>query len=67
MPVHFKHLDSGKIDTTESYFSDQFLRGRINSGKESNEGYDPILVRRLKERNWTFTAIYASSLLRLAN
>ena len=44
MPVHFKHLDSGKIDTTESFFSDQFLRGRINSGAESNEGYDPILA-----------------------
>lgn len=43
MPVHFKHLDSGKIDTTESFFSNLFLRGRINSGKESNEGYDLIL------------------------
>ena len=42
MPVHFKHLDSGKIDTTESFFSNQFLRGRIDSGKESNEGYDLI-------------------------
>jgi len=44
MPVHFKHLDSGNIDTTESFFSDQFLRGRINSGAESNEGYDPIFA-----------------------
>ena len=44
MPVHFKHLDSGKIDTTESFFSDQFLRSRINSGVESNEDYDPILA-----------------------
>ncbi len=43
MPVHFKHLDSGKIDTTESFFSNLFLRGRIDSGKESNEGYDLIL------------------------
>jgi hypothetical protein len=42
MPVHFKHLDSGKIDTTESFFSNSFLRGRIDSGKESNEGYDLI-------------------------
>jgi len=43
MPVHFKHLDNGKTDTTESFFSNQFLMGRINSGKESNEGYDLIL------------------------
>ena len=43
MPVHFKHLDNGKIDTTESFFSNQFLRARIDSGKESNEGYDLIL------------------------
>jgi hypothetical protein len=43
MPVHFKHLDSGNIDTTESFFSNLFLRGRISSGKESNEGYDLIL------------------------
>lgn len=43
MPVHFKHLDSEKIDTTESFFSNQFLRGRIDSGRESNEGYDLIL------------------------
>ena len=42
MPVHFKHLDSGKNDTTESFFSNQFLRGRIDSGKESNAGYDLI-------------------------
>jgi hypothetical protein len=42
MPVHFKHMDSGKIDTTESFFSNLFLRGRIDSGKESNEGYDLI-------------------------
>ena len=44
MPVHFKHLDSGKVDTTESFFSDQFLRSRINSGEESNADYDPILA-----------------------
>jgi hypothetical protein len=42
MPVHFKHLDTGKTDTTESFFSNQFLRARIDSGKESNEGYDLI-------------------------
>jgi hypothetical protein len=56
MPVHFKHLDSGKIDTTESFFSNLFLRGRIDSGKESNEGYDLIFEEGRNEewceRHW---------------
>lgn len=42
MPVKFTHLDTRKVDTTESFFSDQFLKARINSGRESNEGFDPI-------------------------
>jgi len=56
MPVHFKHLDSGKIDTTESFFSNLFLRGRIDSGMESNEGYDLIFEEGRNEewceRHW---------------
>jgi len=56
MPVHFTHLDTGKIDTTESFFSDQFLRSRINSGKESNEGFDLIFDEgrdeAWRDRNW---------------
>ncbi len=56
MPVHFKHLDSGKIDTTESFFSNLFLRGRIDSGRESNEGYDLIFEegrnKEWCERHW---------------
>jgi len=56
MPVPFKHLDTGKIDTTESFFSDQFLKSRINSGQESNRGFDPIFDEGREEawrdRNW---------------
>lgn len=56
MPVHFKHLDSGNIDTTESFFSNLFLRGRIDSGNESNEGYDLILEEgrneEWREQHW---------------
>ncbi|MFQ5444281.1 MAG: hypothetical protein ACE5EK_06645 [Nitrospinales bacterium] len=56
MPVQFQHLDTGRIDTTESYFSDQFLKGRINSGQESNRGFDPIFDEGREEewqdRNW---------------
>lgn len=43
MPVQFLYLDSMETDTTESFFSDQFLRARINGNKPSNVNYDPIL------------------------
>jgi hypothetical protein len=42
MPVQFSYLDSMETDTTESFFSDQFLRARINDNKPSNIKYDPI-------------------------
>ncbi|MZG30318.1 MAG: hypothetical protein F3741_05820 [Nitrospinae bacterium] len=42
MPVQFVHLDSGETDTTESFFSDHFLRARIDDNKPSSKGYDPI-------------------------
>lgn len=41
--MKFTHLDTKDIETTESYFFDQFLGARIDSGNESNEGYDLIL------------------------
>ena len=41
--MKFAHLDTKDIETTESYFFDQFLGARIDSGMESNEGYDLIL------------------------
>lgn len=41
--IKFTHLDTKDIETTESYFFDQYLGARIDSGNESNEGYDLIL------------------------
>ena len=42
MPVQFSYLESMETDTTESFFSDPFLRARINDNKPSNVKYDPI-------------------------
>jgi hypothetical protein len=39
----FTHLDTKEVETTESYFFDQFLSARIGSENESNEDYDLIL------------------------
>lgn len=56
MPIKFQHLDSGKADTTESFFSNQFLQARIDSGNESNQGFDPIFDEgrdaEWREKNW---------------
>ncbi len=41
--MKFTHLDTKDVETTESYFFEQFLGARIDSGSESNEGYDLIL------------------------
>ena len=41
--IPFTHLDTKDVETTESYFFDRFLGARIDSGNESNEGYDLIL------------------------
>ena len=41
--IPFTHLDTKEVETTESYFFDRFLGARIDSGNESNEGYDLIL------------------------
>jgi len=43
MPVKFAHIDTMQTDTTESFFSDHFLRARISDNKPSNKDYDPIL------------------------
>ena len=42
MVAKFTHLDTGDIETTESFFSDRFLKARIESGPPSNEGLDLI-------------------------
>ena len=41
--IKFTHLDTKDVETTESYFFDQYLGARIDSGNESNKGYDLIL------------------------
>jgi len=38
----FTHLDTGDIETTESFFSNRLLKARIESGYPSNEGLDLI-------------------------
>ncbi len=42
MPVHFTYVENQETDTTESFFSDHFLRARIGDSKPSNNEYDPI-------------------------
>jgi hypothetical protein len=42
MPVQFSYMDTMETDTTESFFSDHFLRARISDNKPSNVEYDPI-------------------------
>ena len=42
MVEKFIHLDTGAIESTESFFSDRFLKARIESGNPSNEGLDLI-------------------------
>ncbi len=56
MVKKFTHLDTGDIETTESFFSNQFLKARIESGNPSNEGLDLILDEgrsdNWQEKNW---------------
>ena len=49
--MKFTHLDTNDVETTESYFFDRFLSARIDSGNESNKGYDPILDLG-REQDW---------------
>ena len=42
MVEKFIHLDTSNIETTESFFSNRFLKARIESGHPSNEGLDLI-------------------------
>ena len=56
MVENFTHLDTGDIETTESFFSNRFLRARIESGHPSNEGLDLIFEEKRssewQEKNW---------------
>lgn len=42
MSIHFTNMENMETDTTESYFSEHFLRARIDDNKPSNKEYDPI-------------------------
>ena len=56
MVENFIHLDTGNMETTESFFSDRFIKARIESGHPSNEGLDLILEENRssdwQEQNW---------------
>lgn len=56
MAEKFTHLDTGKVETTESFFSDRFIRARMQSGNPSNERFDPIFEDERdgewNEENW---------------
>lgn len=43
MATSFTHIDCGEVETTESYFSNQYFNARVKSGNESNSEYDQIL------------------------
>ena len=43
MPVPFTSIENRETDTTESFFSEHFLRARIDDNKPSSKKYDPIL------------------------
>ena len=52
----FTHLDNGSIESTESFFSNRFLKARIESGHPSNEGLDLLFEEnrnsQWREKNW---------------
>ena len=56
MVEKFTHLDTGDIETTESFFSNRFLKARIESKHPSNEGLDLILEKNRsaewQEKHW---------------
>ena len=56
MVEKFTHLDTGDIETTESFFSNRFLKARIESEHPSSEGLDLILEKNRsaewQEKHW---------------
>ena len=52
----FTHLDNGSIESTESFFSNRFLKARRESGHPSNEGLDLLFEEnrnsQWREKNW---------------
>ncbi len=54
MPINFIYSDSLESETTESFFSNQFLNARIDGHNPSNKDYDPIFeIERIT--NWEET------------
>jgi len=51
MVEKFTHLDTGNIETTESFFSNRFLKARVESGQPSNEGLD-LLFEEKRSSEW---------------
>ena len=49
MQTPFTHLDTRETETTEHFFSHQFLNARVETGNESNQGFDPILEENRSE------------------
>ena len=54
MTAKFTHMDTSKVETTESFFSNRYLNARIESGRPSNEGFDPILEEE-RDSEWMET------------
>ena len=56
MVEKFTHLDTGDIETTESFFSNRFLKARIETGHPSNEGLDLVFEENRssewQEKHW---------------
>jgi hypothetical protein len=56
MVEKFTHLDTGDIETIESFFSNRYLKARIESGHLSNEGFDLIFEENRssywQEKHW---------------
>lgn len=56
MTKRYTYLRTGNVETTESFFSNELLSARIQSGQESNAGFDPFYAEFRSEdwrkRNW---------------
>ena len=56
MAEKFTHLDTGDIETTESFSPNRFLKARIENGHPSNEGLDLVFEENRssewQEKHW---------------
>jgi len=49
--TRFTHLNSREVETTESFFSSQFINARIESGHESSPDHD-IILEEGRDEDW---------------